>query len=171
MPRLPKQILIDRILNELMVCKRKYRHNFYIMNKSLDELPIEIYVEMFNIPAPIWRDNKVETRYDHRFKMLIQDDYPYHKPSIRWRTEIFHPNIMSPKNGGFVCTNILSRWNFNSTLKMFIKGIESLLSNPNPDNPFETPSCKHATEYFKKYDFNPPAVVETKKQLPKIIKD
>jgi len=171
MPKLPKEILIDRILNELMVCKRKFKHNFYIMNKSLQEFPIEIYVEMFDVPAPIWHNDKVETKYEHRFKMLIPEDYPYRKPSVRWRTEIFHPNIMSPKNGGYVCINILSRWNFDSNLRLFVKGIETLLSNPNPDNPFETPSCTKAAEYFKRYDFQPPEIIKTKKQLPKIVKD
>ena len=171
MPRLPKEILIDRILNELMVCKRKFKHNFFIMNKSLNDFPIEIYVEMFNTPAPVWRNDRVEPKYEHKFKLYISEEYPYRKPSIRWITEIFHPNIMSPENGGFVCINLLTRWSFKSNLRTFIKGIESLLSNPNPDNPFETPSCAQASDYFKRYDFQPPTVIETKKNLPKIIDD
>jgi ubiquitin-protein ligase len=171
MPKLPKEILIDRILNELMVCKRKFRHNFYIMNKSLNELPIEVDVEMLNTPAPVKRDGKVEINYNHRFKLFITEDYPYRKPNIRWESEIFHPNIMDPDEGGFVCTNILARWTFRSNLYKFIKGIESLLSNPNPDNPFETPSCEKASDYFKRYDFKPPEIVESKKSMPKIVED
>lgn len=170
MAKLPKEILIDRILNELMVCRRKFKHNFFIMNKSLQEFPIEIDVEMNNTPAPVWRRGKVEPKYEHRLKLIIPEDYPYRKPSVRWQTEIFHPNIMSPKNGGYVCINLLARWNFRSTLRKFVKGIESLLANPNPDNPFETPSCMRAAEYFKRYDFQPPSVIETGKQLPKIVK-
>jgi ubiquitin-protein ligase len=170
MPKLPKDILIERILNELKVCKRHFKHNFFIMSKSLNEFPIEVDVEMFNTPAPIRHGSRIETKYEHKFTLMIPEDYPYHKPTVKWKTEIFHPNIMHPKNGGFVCTNLLTRWNFKSTLKMFIKGIESLLSNPNPMNPFETPSCSHAADYFKENDFKPPGIVETKKSLPKIIK-
>ena len=170
MPKLPKDVLIERILNELKVCKRNFKHNFYIMNKSLNEFPIEVYVEMTSTPAPVWHAGKVETKYEHKFKMLIGEDYPYRKPAVRWQSEIFHPNIMMPQNGGFVCTNILTRWNFKSNLKMFVKGIESLLANPNPDNPFETHSCSSASEYFKEHDFNPPGIIITKKQLPKIVK-
>jgi ubiquitin-protein ligase len=170
MPKLPKEILIDRILNELMVCKRKFKHNFFIMSKSFNEFPIEIQVEMFNTPAPVWRGDHAEPKYEHNFKLLIPEDYPYRKPSVRWETDIFHPNIMEPKDGGYVCINLLSKWSFKSTLRMFVKGIESLLANPNPDNPFETTSCDRASDYFKRYDFKPPAVIETKKQLPKIIK-
>lgn len=171
MPKLPKEILIDRILNELVVCKRKFKHNFFIMNKSLNELPIEVDVEMFNTPAPVRHGKKVEIVYSHKFKLYITEDYPYKKPSVHWETDIFHPNIMDPIEGGFVCTNILSRWNFRSNLYMFIKGIEALLSNPNPDNAFETPTCEQAADYFKRYDFKPPEIVESKKKLPKIIDD
>ncbi len=171
MSKLPKDILIERILNELKVCKRHFKHNFFIMNTSLNEFPIEVEVEIFNTPAPAWHGGKVETKYEHKFTLIITEDYPYRKPSVRWHSDIFHPNIMHPKDGGFVCTNLLARWNFKSTLKMFIKGIESLLSNPNPENPFETKSCTQAAEYFKNYKFNPPGIVETKKKLPKIIKE
>ena len=170
MPKLPKQILIDRILNELMVCKRKFKHIFLINNKSLNDFPIEIDVEMVNTPGPIKRKNKVEPKYEHRFKIIILEEYPYKKPSVRWETDIFHPNIMSPESGGFVCINLLARWNFRSNLYKFVKGIESLLANPNPDNPFETPSCLQAADYFKRYDFQPPAIVERGKNLPKIVK-
>ena len=171
MTKLPKELLIDRVLNELMVCKRKFKHNFLINNKSLNEFPIEIDVEMYNTPAPVWRKGKVEPKYEHRFKIIIPDDYPYRKPSVRWETEIFHPNIMSPHNGGFVCINLLAKWNFRSTLRRFVKAIESLLANPNPDNPFETPSCLRAADYFKRYDFQPPAIIETGNNLPKIVKE
>ena len=171
MSQLPKEVLIDRVLNELKVCKRKFKHNFFIMNKSLNELPIEIYVEMYNTPAPVRHGGKVEIRYNHRFKLFITEDYPYRKPSVRWQTEIFHPNIMSPRDGGYVCINLLARWNFRSTLMMFIKGIESLLANPNPDNAFETRTCEEAADYFKRYDFKVPEIVESKKHMPKIIKD
>ena len=169
MPTLPKEVLIDRVLNELMVCKRKFKHNFFIMNKSLKELPIEIEVEMFNTPAPVKHAGKVEIMYEHKFRLFITEDYPYRKPNVRWETSIFHPNIMDPEDGGYVCTNILASWTFKSNLMKFIKGIESLLSNPNPDNPFETPSCEQATDYFKRYDFKPPEIVESKKRMPKIV--
>jgi ubiquitin-protein ligase len=171
MANLPKDILIERILNELKVCKRHFKHNFFIMNKSLNEFPIEVDVEMFNTPAPIWRGGKMEIKYSHKFILMIPDDYPFRKPMVRWQTNIFHPNIMHPKNGGFVCTNLLTRWNFKSNLKMFIKGIESLLANPNPQSPFETPSCSRAAEYFRENKFNPPGIVETKKKLPRIVKE
>lgn len=171
MSKLPKDILIERIVNELKVCKRHFKHNFFIMNKSLNEFPIEVEVEIFNTPAPIKHGGKVETQYDHKFILIITEDYPYRKPSVRWHSKIFHPNIMLPKDGGFVCTNLLARWTFKSNLKMFIKGIESLLSNPNPENPFETSSCQQAADYFREFTFCPPGIVETKKHLPKIIKD
>jgi ubiquitin-protein ligase len=63
-------------------------------------------------------------------------------------TPIFHPNIMMPEDGGYVCTKLLEDWSFNSTMISFIKGVESLVTTPNPSSPFGTDSCTAAAEYF-----------------------
>lgn len=72
---------------------------------------------------------------------------------------------MPPEEGGYVCTKLLEEWKFKSNLVTFIKGIETLLANPNPKNPFGTDTCTRAAEYFNK---NPYIIPKVDKK-PKII--
>ena len=65
---------------------------------------------------------------------------------------------MDPDDGGYVCTKLLKDWSFNSNLFSFIKGLELLLSNPNPDDPYENDSCTRAAEYFNKNNYVPPEI-------------
>ena len=47
-----------------------------------------------------------------------------------------------------MCTKLLDDWSFGSTLITFIKGIESMLTCPNPLSPFGTDSCTAAAAYL-----------------------
>jgi ubiquitin-protein ligase len=104
--------------------------------------------------------------------MEISEDYPYQKPLVIWATPIFHPNIMVPEDGGFVCTKLLENWGFDSNLLLFIKGIEALLSNPNPTSPYGTESCTRAAELFNRQPYVPPGgAPPPKRKLPRIVGD
>jgi len=101
--------------------------------------------------------------------MKITEEYPYEKPIVRWRTPIFHPNIMLPEDGGHVCTKLLDTWGFNSNLLAFIQGVESLLTNPNPLSPWGSKSCMAAAKYFNDTPYTPPTIVKTDEKGPKIL--
>lgn len=73
---------------------------------------------------------------------------------------------MPPEDGGYVCTKLIEGWTFRSNLVAFIKGIEILLANPNPDSPFETDTCTRAAEYFNKNSYSPS---EIKRKKPVIL--
>jgi ubiquitin-protein ligase len=88
-------------------------------------------------------------------EITITPDYPYEKPIVRWQTPIFHPNIMLPMDGGYVCTKLLDSWSFSSNLLGFIKGVESLLANPNPMNPYKSESCMMASARFIEEPYQP----------------
>ncbi len=158
---LPKDLLIKRIKNELKECRKNCRHEFKYKREI--DFPFEIDVVLRDCPGPIWKNGKVETKYEHELKIIITDAYPYQKPIVRWKSDIFHPNIMPPEDGGYVCTKLLDKWTFNSTLSVFIKGIEVLLSNPNPKNPFENNECTKAAEHFNRNPYRPkrkPIIIE-----------
>lgn len=167
---MPKEILRKRLQNEIAQVRRKMIHTIVVSDSTLTNFPIQIKVTLRGIPGPVVKDGKLTHRFIHRFTMEITEDYPYQKPIIRWETPIFHPNIMLPDDGGYVCTRLLDEWDFNSTLLTFFKGIESLLVNPNPNNPYGTDSCTRAAEYFNKYPYKPPEIIQSSKKAPKIIK-
>jgi ubiquitin-conjugating enzyme E2 C len=111
---------------------------------------------------------KVEDRTEHGMQIIITPEYPYEKPIVRWQTPIFHPNIMLPRDGGYVCTKLLDSWNFSSNLLGFIKGVESLLANPNPMNPYKSESCMLASETFIAEPYRPAERLREKRG-PKIV--
>jgi len=115
---------------------------------SKEMFPIELEIELVRVPGPIWDRGRQAWRYNHRFTVSIGLNYPYEKPAVRWLTPLFHPNIMMPEDGGHLCTKLLEDWRFNSTMITFIKGVESLLSRPNPASPFGTESCARAARHF-----------------------
>jgi len=146
---LPREILISRLRNELAICQRCLRHPIAVGEGAFTSFPIVVEISLVQIPGyEALRDGAMKRRYHHRFSLEITEEYPFKKPQVVWRTPIFHPNIMMPEDGGFLCNKLLDDWNFNSTLLMFIKGIEFLLLNPNPGSPFGTETCTAAAQYF-----------------------
>jgi ubiquitin-conjugating enzyme E2 C len=147
---LPREVLIARLRNELAICQRCLRHPIVADIDALDTFPVGVEMSLLQIPGYELAQGRLRKRYHHRFSMTITEDYPFHKPQVTWLTPIFHPNIMMPEDGGFLCNKLLDDWSFNSTLLMFIKGIEYLLLNPNPASPFGTETCTLAAEYFNR---------------------
>jgi ubiquitin-conjugating enzyme E2 C len=80
--------------------------------------------------------------------VIINEEYPYEKPRARWETPIFHPNIMPPEDGGYVCIKLLDKWSFGSTLLSFVKAVEHLVGNPNALNPFGMDLCIESSQFY-----------------------
>ncbi len=155
---LPEDILLSRLKNELFMCSR-YLKDLELPQRERFSFPLEVIIELNRVPALVMRSECLERRYEHRFKIVISRSYPFEKPKVVWLTPIFHPNIMMPEDGGFLCTKLMEGWSFNSTLGSFIKGIESLLLNPNPESPFGTESCTAAAQYFNSGEKKVPPLV------------
>jgi ubiquitin-protein ligase len=153
---LPRDLLVSRLKNEIRECRRSFKHYFSISDPDFREFPVTIMVTLVNTPGPVLKGDRVGTRYTHKLRITITEDYPFQTPIVRWRSKIFHPNIMPPSDGGYICTKLLDEWSFRSTLPAFIRGIESLLLNPNPDNPYDNDTCTKAAEYFNRHPYNPP---------------
>ena len=131
--------------------------------------PVLIDVTLMRTPGPSWEHGEVVHRYVHRMSLLITQEYPAETPIVKWKTPIFHPNIMPPEDGGYVCTRLLENWDFNSTLLVFIRGVEWLLANPNPSNPFGSDTCTRAAAYFNRRGYSPPRASERNERRIRIV--
>lgn len=140
----PPQVILRRLPNELKMCS-KYLGNDFSFDPSSATLPLTIDMTMTNVFGYESRDKPITT---HRFSVIITEDFGQRKPEIRWRSHIFHPNIMDPDDGGLVCLKTLNDWTYGTHLVDFLASIEMMVANPNPRNPFGTKSCLEAAQYY-----------------------
>ena len=141
---LVRPILLKRINNEIDGLNKYLELS--ILNVPDDvEFPITLSIFLTNAPA---RVSETEVAIGHQFDLILSEDYPFERPRANWKTQIFHPNIMVPEDGGFVCVKTLDNWNFGSNLTSFVIGVENLLADPNPMNPYGTDSCMKASKWF-----------------------
>ncbi|MFO7619589.1 MAG: ubiquitin-conjugating enzyme E2 [Thermoplasmata archaeon] len=165
---LPMSILRSRLVNELAMCRSSLDYDVTCPDEEFSGLPVTLGVSMRGVPGPILIMGKVGDRTEHDMQITITPDYPFEKPVVRWQTPIFHPNIMLPQDGGYVCTKLLDSWSFSSNLLGFIKGVESLLANPNPMNPYKSDSCMLASEMFIEEPYSP-IEIPRQKRGPRIV--
>lgn len=143
---LVRPVLIKRINNEI----RGLNDHLGIRIPPVPddvEFPISISIALKNSPARI---SEEEVGNNHTFSIIVSDEYPYERPRAKWMTPIFHPNIMMPDDGGYVCVKTLDNWSFGSSLLSFVKGVELLINDPNPANPYGTDSCIEAAKWCLK---------------------
>lgn len=73
-------------------------------------------------------------------KIKLPKEYPHRPPSIKFITQMFHPNIY--KNGN-ICLDILqSKWSPVYDIRSVLISIQSLLTDPNTSSPANMEASK-----------------------------
>ncbi len=166
---LPMNVLRTRLINELAMCRNNMEYIIECSDEEFSKLPVNLDISIRGVPGPVLVRGQISDRLEHELRIIITSEYPYEKPIVRWQSPIFHPNIMLPRDGGYVCTKLLDSWNFSSNLLGFIKGVESLLANPNPMSPYKTDSCMLASEKFIEQPYSPTEQPAKERRGPRIV--
>lgn len=69
------------------------------------------------------------------FNLSIEfpEDYPFRPPHVLFLTKVYHPNISA---SGSICLDILKdKWSPALSISKVLLSIESLLTDPNPNDP------------------------------------
>ena len=78
------------------------------------------------------------------------DNTPFNPPIIKFLTKIFHPNI---DENGDISLNILSYdWSPAFTIPKVLLSLQSLLANPNPDDPINEAAGKIYLEDYEQFE-------------------
>lgn len=141
---LVRPILYRRLSNELAELNRRCGANLPPLPEDFG-LPLVLDLMLTDLPALAAPGRPIDM---HRLQMIITAEYPYERPRVRWLTLIFHPNIMRPADGGYVCVRLLDSWAFDSTLADFVGALAGLVQHPNVQSSLGTSSCLAAAEWY-----------------------
>ncbi|MEM4466348.1 MAG: hypothetical protein QXE61_04325 [Nitrososphaerota archaeon] len=141
---------------------------------GIDEVEVVRIYKFKNLYAKAYVKigDRVDRVFYHDFDLYILRSYPlglstlknplrrplYEAPiRIRYRSNIFHPNILpgpdyiDDEYAGAVCWTVYANWLTSFTLDKLVESFKMLIENPNPDirEALKRPICQEAAIFFE----------------------
>lgn len=90
-------------------------------------------------PDTVYQDGKFQ------IDIVIPSNYPYHPPTMKFDTKIWHPNMSSQT--GAICLDILkNEWSPALSIRTALLSIQALMCCPEPSDPQDAVVAKQFTE-------------------------
>ena len=115
--------------------------------EGITATPKEENMRYFDITMRGPKDSPYENGL-FRLELFLSEAYPMEAPKVRFLTKIYHPNI---DKLGRICLSILKPQNWSAALQIekVLLSIQSLLSEPNPDDPLANDVADHWKKNLK----------------------
>lgn len=136
-----------RILSDYKLITTQPPDGVRLVNQiKMDEWEVEIDGPL----DTIWEGGK--------FRLIVSfpNDYPFRAPSVRFKTQIFHPNVS--KEGGICLDLLIDKWLPSYHVGSLLVSIRSFLDEPNPEHGLNS----DALELFR---HNKPKYEQTVREL------
>lgn len=139
---------------------RRIQNEVKQMRQSSSEYEKMFQVKMIEDNMYHWEailhgpEDSLYENYKFKLDIVLPENYPFSPIKIKFLTRIKHINVNSD---GDICLDILkTNWTPSQNIQTIILSIRLLLSNPNPDDPFNS----ELAEVFRKDQFKYMAVVK-----------
>lgn len=136
-----------RILSDYKLITTQPPDGVRLVNQiKMDEWEVEIDGPL----DTIWEGGK--------FRLIVSfpNDYPFRAPSVRFKTQVFHPNVS--KEGGICLDLLIDKWLPSYHVGSLLVSIRSFLDEPNPEHGLNS----DALELFR---HNKPKYEQTVREL------
>lgn len=92
-----------------------------------------------------------DTPFEHNLILYVYSQaYPYEPPFVTILNDVFHPNV---SDNGVICLDLLQEaWTPNLTTLKILMEIQTLLSNPNMEDPFNLKAAEMLKSNKAGYD-------------------
>ena len=102
--------------------------------------------------------NTIFERGEFELTIEFTEEYPSRPPIVKFVTKMFHPNVFVD---GSICLDILGdKWCPAFDVRTILICIQTLLANPNPDDPANAVAAHYYLEHKEEYEREIRAIVE-----------